>query len=313
LGGLGTCLLLAPALAACGSSKNTQGTNCPAGAETCACFANHTCLDGLTCLSEVCVSLAGTGGATSSGAGGTSSTDTGGGANQDTGGADPGAGGSTGATGGSDPGAGGTLSTTGGADPGTGGIPASGGASQGAGGTLSATGGVGVTTGGTVSATGGAGTGGAGTLVLGTNLIKDPEFSNVSGYWMPTINSGDDGYYQCTGGQCCLYNESGVWISVSLGYPRSVNDAFALDSGATYRFSFRAKGLYVSEVEAKIGGAVSPYTTVFSKLLTVSSSTTEYSYTFTTSAAATSVGLVFNVELEEYGEACFSLVSLTKV
>jgi hypothetical protein len=130
---------------------------------------------------------------------------------------------------------------------------------------------------------------------------------------MPTINSGDEGYYQCTGGECCLYNESSVWISVSLGYPRSVNDAFALDAGATYRFSFRARGTYVSQLEAKIGGAVSPYTTVFSKLLSISSSTTEYSYTFATTAAATSVGLVFNVELEEIGSACISLVSLTKV
>jgi fibro-slime domain-containing protein len=42
------------------------GANCPAGAETCACYGNHTCNDGLVCASNLCVAL-GVGGTTSSG------------------------------------------------------------------------------------------------------------------------------------------------------------------------------------------------------------------------------------------------------
>jgi alpha-tubulin suppressor-like RCC1 family protein len=56
---LALVLPLAVMSTACDSSS--QSSSCPAGSERCACYANHTCNAGLSCLSDRCVSGSGTG------------------------------------------------------------------------------------------------------------------------------------------------------------------------------------------------------------------------------------------------------------
>lgn len=136
-------------LGACDSSA-IQGTRCPVGGEKCACFANQTCNEGLTCLSDICVSAAGAGGSTSA----SSSTDPslGGATATNVGGADnSNVGGDTGST---NTEAGGNSSATGGAGPATGGASAATGGTT-ALATSAATGGVRAATGGASTGTGG--------------------------------------------------------------------------------------------------------------------------------------------------------------
>ncbi len=101
-------LLLASLVGGCGHDNAPLGGKpdggCPAGNETCACFGNGTCLAGLTCASNLCVQLAGTGGTSGTSGGGTTGTGGaitgGGGAGAATGSAgSDGSGGSTGAAG----------------------------------------------------------------------------------------------------------------------------------------------------------------------------------------------------------------------
>jgi|GEM_PF-3330678 len=171
----------------CDSGKS-QGGGCTTGDERCRCYENDTCNDGLTCLSNICVATAGTGGTTStdpssnpdvggttgtggmnsvtggvgSDVGGSTATNGGtsavltaetGGANPTTGGAPPATGGVNAATGGANPATGGVNAATGGANPATGGVnAATGGANPATGGVSAATGGVNAATGGTTGA-----------------------------------------------------------------------------------------------------------------------------------------------------------------
>jgi hypothetical protein len=80
-----------------GGSTGSGGSNtCPAGNEHCACYPNGTCNGTLTCASQTCVAIAGSGG-------------------------NPGTGGVFSGTGGNPGGTGGTFSGTGGGNAGTGG------------------------------------------------------------------------------------------------------------------------------------------------------------------------------------------------
>jgi hypothetical protein len=167
-------------------------------------------------------------------------------------------------------------------------------------------------TGGTTSGTGGQTTSSGGTTSAPTNLILDPNFNAVEAYWSATANGGDAATLSCSGGQCCVTNEYSTWFAFSLGYPRSSLQAFTVQGGATYTLSFRASGSSVNSLEAKVGKAVDPYTTIYSGLVTVASSMSTFTLQFTPSATDTTAGLVFNVELAEYGSICFSSVSLTK-
>lgn len=45
-----------------GASAGATGSPCPDGSETCACYGNKSCDDGLVCASNLCVSLGGSGG-----------------------------------------------------------------------------------------------------------------------------------------------------------------------------------------------------------------------------------------------------------
>src|SRR5689334_1913359 len=55
------------------SNCSSSNASCAAGSETCPCYGNGTCDDGLACRSEVCVDLGSTGPGGSTGAGGASS------------------------------------------------------------------------------------------------------------------------------------------------------------------------------------------------------------------------------------------------
>jgi hypothetical protein len=108
-------LVLAAAVLAVSCSHDGTPASCPAGAETCSCYGNKTCNSGLTCASNVCVNLSGSGGM-SGAAGGTS-------------GGTGGAGGSASGAGGAATGSGGTSGGTGGTTGGTGGATGTGGSS----------------------------------------------------------------------------------------------------------------------------------------------------------------------------------------
>ncbi len=151
-----------------------------------------------------------------------------------------------------------------------------------------------------------------GTTPANTNLILDPDFNAVSAYWSATANSGEAANLACSGGQCCVTNEYSTWFAFSLGYPRSSLQAFTVQGGASYTLSFRARGSAVNSLEVKIGKAIDPYTTIYSSLVTVSSSLNQYTLQFTPAATDTTAGLVFNAELADYGSICFASVSLMK-
>jgi hypothetical protein len=175
------------------------------------------------------------------------------------------------------------------------------------GGTVS-TGGIGGTTS-PPGGTGGTSTGG----VVGTNLVKNGDFSQGKLYWDLTLQAGDVGAQSYSGGQYCVYNESSAaYLSFSLGYPSSPSDAFAVDAGASYTFSYQVTGW--GSIEAKVGGAVTPYTAVTSFTDSASSSSTVQTITHiitpTTSVAQT--GLVFNGTLYYLDSVCFDNITFVK-
>jgi hypothetical protein len=259
------------AMSACGSNKQQV---CQ-GYEQCACYANMTCNAGLVCMDGICFDPLGQSGASSVG-----------GTNPGAGGTNPGAGGTNPGAGGSGAGFGGSTgdggsntagsSNTGGTDPGSGGSGAEGG-------TL--------------------GAGGSGTS--GSNLIINGDFSQGSEYWERTWNDGEIAYESYSGGEYCIGNlSSAYYLSFSLGFPPTPSDAFAIEPGASYTMSYRARGS--ASVTAKIGQAVSPYAEVVSFIDTVSSSAyTTYSHIVTSSVGEPQAGLVFNSVLSYLSEVCF--------
>lgn len=130
-------LLLLSSLATVPACGSANGDACKTGFESCVCYGNATCQSGLTCASNRCVKLGGTGGAQGGVGGG--------------GGAIAGTGGTVGGIGGSTDGTGGTLGGVGGMVGGTGGAVVGG-----TGGTLSGTGGT-IVVGGTGGSAGGPG------------------------------------------------------------------------------------------------------------------------------------------------------------
>jgi hypothetical protein len=99
------------------SSHDGGAASCPTGSETCGCYGNKTCNSGLTCASNVCVNLSGSGSGGISGGGGANGGTSGGtgGATSGTGGSPSGAGGATSGSGGAGTGSGGTNGGSGGA------------------------------------------------------------------------------------------------------------------------------------------------------------------------------------------------------
>ncbi len=279
-----TCALLCltsltAAISACGSSEKST---CQ-GAERCDCYPNQTCNPGLTCMSNMCV-------ATSPSNGGTLGTN---------GGATvvppPGTGGTVG------PGAGGAVvppPATGGSvvpPPGTGGavVPPPG-------------------TGGAVIPPGTGGVTLDGGSPGGPNLVKNGDFSSGKLYWDLTLQAGDVGGYSYATGEYCVSNESAsLYLSFSLGYPSSPSDSFAIEAGATYTFSYQVSGYGL--IEAKIGGAVSPYTAVTAFSDTAASSTLKtVTHVVAPTVSVAQAGLVFNGTLDYLQVVCFDNVSLVK-
>jgi hypothetical protein len=270
--------------AGCGSSKPAACV----GAERCDCYPNHTCDNGLTCMSNICVST------TPGGSGGVMGGNDGPAAGS-SGAADTSVLTSTGGQGGT------TIPTPGGTGGGTTPPGGTGGVTTPPGGT----GGVTSPPGGT----GGTGTGG----VAGPNLVKNGDFSQGKLYWDLTLQAGDVGAQSYSDGQYCVYNESAAaYLSFSLGYPSSPSDAFAVEAGASYTFSYQVTGW--GSIQAKVGGAVTPYTPVSSYNDSAASSVTTQTFTHvitpTTSVAQT--GLVFNGTLNYLDSVCFDNVSFVK-
>ena len=343
----GLAVIIALGLA-CDSKKATK---CE-GTERCECYPNGTCDTGLVCLSDMCVSTTSSTGGSAVGGGGGGAVGTGGVVLPGTGGATTVVPGGMPATGGLAVLTGG-MPATGGLMVVTGGMPATGGLTvaecrQGAercdcypnltcnaglvclssmcvsmtntGGAVGTGGMLGGGAGGLIVTTGGMFGGGAGGSTLGTggtvvgNMIKNGDFSLGKTYWDLTYQAGEYAGQLYTGGEYCIYNLSDLYyLSFSLGYPSSsVRDAFALQTGATYTLSYRVKGS--GDIEAKIGEAVLPYTSLASFTDSIFSPgvyvTKSHLVLSTTSSAQ--AGLVFNGTLYYSESVCFDDVVLVK-
>ena len=234
--------------------SGTGGTGgCAVGDETCACFPNKTCQTGLTCASDLCVRLGGTGTGGSAGSGGS-----------------VGAGGSVGSGGnvgsGGTPGSGGSIGP--GGSPGSGGSVGSGG-SIGSGGTLGMAGAVGA--GGAGGLGGAVGTGSGGSVgnggVMGTgglgppanNQIGNGDFnSGTSAPWHVTSGSGSatTGVTTVvTNGQFCV-SISSSYYSVAIGWPTTSSPVAVFQASTTYELYYQMStttALYT--FSAKVGSA----------------------------------------------------------
>jgi hypothetical protein len=183
------------------------------------------------------------------------------------------------------------------------------GGAAGSGGTTPGTGGTTPGSGGTTPGTGGSpGTGGGG--VIPTNLIKNGDFSKMGEYWNLTLQAGESGAYDFTGGGYCIYNlSSDYYLSFSLGYPPTPSDAFVITPGATYTMAYAASATSATDVEVKIGHVETPYTELWSATDYVTSPTTQLiPHTITSSVGDAEAGLVFNVTLDYGASICFDNV-----
>jgi hypothetical protein len=198
-------------------------------------------------------------------------------------------------------GAGGAAGTIG-----VGGASGSGGTIAGTGGTIAGSGG---------SAAGASGSTGAGGSVP-TNLIKNGDFTKMGEYWNLTLNAGEYGAYDFTGGGYCIYNlSSSYYLSFSLGYPPTPSDAFVITPGLTYTMAYMASASAAPiSVQVKIGHVEAPYTELWSATNSVAASSALqlYSNTITSSAGDTAGGLVFNVTLNYGASMCFDNVVLVQ-
>jgi hypothetical protein len=271
---------------------------------------------------------AGTGGTAASGggggpAGGTGGTTAAGG----TGGASGGTGGTTaaGGTGGA-AGTGGTTASggSGGAAGGTGGTTAAGGnagAAAGTGGSASAGSG-----GTTATGTGGA-SGAGGTQAPGVNLIKNGNFSQGGQYWTVTWPGAHSGNPTFPAGEACIYNNSPGVVLYNLVYPVDPADAFAIEPGATYTFSYDAvsSDLYGVNLTVSIYGVAAPNTVIYSyadqsnnswKTLThqvaYTSSATATDTAAAVQSAETAAGVIFSGKILSSQQNCFTNISLLR-
>jgi hypothetical protein len=196
---------------------------------------------------------------------------------------------------------------------GVGGASGSGGTIPGTGGTSPGTGGATVGTGGTTPAGGSTGSGGS---TVPVNLIKNGDFSKMGEYWNLTLQAGEYGAYDFTGGGYCIYNLSSSYLlSFSLGYPPTPSDAFVVTPGVTYTMAYMASATAPPySFQVKIGHVETPYTELWSATNNVVASSTLqlYSNTITSSAGDTAGGLVFNVTLEYGASICIDNVVLVQ-
>jgi hypothetical protein len=241
------------------------------GSENCDCRPNGTCNSGLVCDDGECVQSSSQGGA--SGVGGSDSG--GAGATTSTGGSATGGG--SGATGtGGDGGTGAMGGTGSGGDAGTnstGGTGSGGDAGTNSTGGTDATGGTG--SGGT-SGSAGSGGGGAGSGGGGANRITNGDFSNGENDWNTNGASANHSVM------------NGVWCAqalttdahVVLGWPQSESQAIALSGEYTFSFKMSLSGN--ATIIAKVGQAVSPYTSDFESRPMPTGTLETFTYTSTT-------------------------------
>ena len=222
-----------------GNRRGRRGRECPAGNETCACLPNKTCQTGLTCASDLCVRVGGTGG--SSGAGGS-----------------VGPGGSVGSGGNIGPG--GSVGSGGNIGPGgsvgSGGTVGLGG-SIGSGGAVGSGGSVVIGSGGSVGSGGASGAGGLGPPA--NNQILNGDFnSGTSAPWHVTNGSGGpstDTTSAVTNGQFCV-TEPNTYAAFNIGWPTTNPPVAVFQASTTYEFYYQISTtapLY--SFSAKVGSA----------------------------------------------------------
>ncbi len=135
-------------------------------------------------------------------------------------------------------------------------------------------GGMGGDAGGSLGGTSGTGTGGAAGGSGGTNLITNGDFSDGIVSWN---TNGATANYTITDGVWCgqfLTTDS----RIILGWPQFSSDAIPLSGNYTLSFKMSLTGN--ATILAKVGQAVSPYTTDFQIMVAPTATLTTFSYTF---------------------------------
>ncbi len=145
------------------------------------------------------------------------------------------------------------------------------------------------------------------------NLVENGNFVDELDKWNLDLQAGAEGTYSDTGGEVCVNNTQFVdELSFTLGYPTDSIYAFAVESGASYTLSYRARGY--GTLETKVGQAVAPYDTIESFNEFVSSSVmTSFKHTVIPIGAEQYAGLAFNVVLDAGETICFDDVVFTKL
>ena len=161
-----------------------------------------------------------------------------------------------------------------------------------------------------------AGTGGS----TSANLIKNGDFAQGKTYWDLTYQAGEVAGSEYSNGEYCVANLStSLYLSFSLGYPPTPSDAFAIQAGATYTLTYRARflagfsGARLPAVTVKIGHASPPYDMLVQFTGdTISTNYSTFTHIINSATGDTGAGLVFNGTLDYYSEVCFDDVTLVK-
>jgi hypothetical protein len=142
------------------------------------------------------------------------------------------------------------------------------------------------------------------------NLISNGNFASGVSDWNIEVPSS---IATISDGALCLTAEDGYYVYGPVGWPLDPLDAFALQSGRRYRFEFDAwvsdeVGANMEYLNAKVGEAIMPYTSIFSWDPQVSGERGTYAGEFVADADYPQVGIVFSLETAVI-EMCFGNVS----
>ena len=148
----------------------------------------------------------------------------------------------------------------------------------------------------------------------GTNLVANGDFSAGAQYWGVTSATVGTTAGTSAGSYCVSLPANGT---ATLGWPDSLNTGMAapLVGGYSYTFSFTAYSIYsLYSFTAKVGHAISPYTTAFTTSADVlTSAPRTFTHTFTPTYSDTGAGIAFTINA--YSSAttvCFDDVSLVR-
>ncbi|HEX2735112.1 MAG TPA: carbohydrate binding domain-containing protein, partial [Polyangiaceae bacterium] len=144
-------------------------------------------------------------------------------------------------------------------------------------------------------------------------LVSNGDFADGLTHWNVDLSSGE---VTVSGGVACVGPEASSYYAIgTLGWPNDPDVAFPVVDGGIYEFSFDAwftSTPYSSSMEAKVGEAVEPYSSLITWYATVGTDHTHFSTQFQAIGDLPQVGIAFNVDLED-DSFCVDNVSIVRV